>query len=227
MTPEVQERYDCMIRFLEDQMALADGSYQPRKIELKSNLDLQSIQFDTDLVAALQKDVNDSDPVLYDPVCQIRREKITIGRGSRIDSFVKLEGGEGLTIGRYVHVASFAHIGIGGGITILEDFSAVASGGRIVSGSNMTDKSTLSACAPAFMQRVERKTTRIGRYACVFTNGVVLPGVTLHEGACLAAGGVATKDIPPWEIWGGVPARKLADRLLRPDDAYLVKEDRV
>ena len=150
--------------------------------------------------------------VIYDPVVRVREERISIGRGSRIDSFVKLEGGEGLTIGRYVHIASFAHIGIGGGTCILEDFSCVASGGRIISGSNRPDAETMSACAPASMQHVERYVTTIKRYAAVLTNAVVLPGVTLHEGAVLAAGAVATKNIPAWEIWGGVPARKLVCR---------------
>ena len=203
----VYPHYQGMMNLLRDQDALANCQLPEQR--------------HAQIVEALQQDLM-VEVQIFDPVVMTKREKITIGRGSRIDSFVKLEGGEGLTIGRYVHIASFAHIGIGGGTTILEDFSAVASGGRIVSGSNMPDKPTLSACAPAFMQRVEKKITRIARYACVFTNGVVVPGVTLHEGACLAAGGVATKDIPPWEIWAGVPAKFIAFRT--PDDMDVVKQ---
>jgi galactoside O-acetyltransferase len=150
--------------------------------------------------------------VLFEPIVRTKADRITIGDGSRIDSFVKLEGGEGLTIGRYVHIASFAHLGIGGGRLIIEDFAAVASGGRIISGSNQMDAPSMSACAPAAYQRVQPSTTRLARYACVLCNGVVLPGVTLGEGAILAAGGVATKDIPAWEVWGGVPARFMFKR---------------
>jgi len=43
----------------------------------------------------------------------------------------------------------------------------------------------------------------------------VFPGVTLHEGAVLGAGGVATRDIPEWEIWAGVPAKFLMKRVLQ------------
>lgn len=154
----------------------------------------------------------DALPVVHEPVLMIRGDRIVIGRGSRIDSFVKLEGGEGLTIGRYVHVASFAHIGIGGGTTVLEDYSAVASHGAVVSGSNLPTGLSMSASAPPEMQRVSRSRTVIGRYAIVFAHATVLPGVTLHEGAVLSAGGVATRDIPPWEIWGGVPARFMRRR---------------
>lgn len=153
-------------------------------------------------------------PQIYDPVVRTREEHITIGPGSRIDSFVKLEGGMGLRIGRYVHIASFAHIGIGGGETEIGDFAAVASGGRIISGSNLTTSPSMSACAPTGLQEVRRNKTVLRRYSCVLTNAVVLPGVTLGEGAVLAAGGVATKSIPAWEIWGGVPAKFMAKRTM-------------
>jgi galactoside O-acetyltransferase len=148
-------------------------------------------------------------------VVQLNPGRISLGMGSRIDSFVKLEGGEGLTIGRYVHIASFAHIGIGGGTTLIEDYAAVASGGKVISGSNQTDAPTMSACAPKHLQRVVRMMTTIGKWACVCTNAVVLPGVKLGEGAVLASGAVATVDIPAWEIWGGVPAKFIGRREVR------------
>lgn len=39
------------------------------------------------------------------------------------------------------------------------------------------------------------------------THVVVLPGVTIGKGAIVAAGAVVNKDIPPYEVWGGVPAK--------------------
>ena len=41
---------------------------------------------------------------------------------------------------------------------------------------------------------------------------IILAGVRIGSGAIVAAGSVVTKDIPPCEVWGGVPARKIKNR---------------
>jgi len=43
-------------------------------------------------------------------------------------------------------------------------------------------------------------------------NATILPGVTVGKGAIIAAGAVVNRSVPPYEIWGGVPAKKIADR---------------
>ena len=43
-------------------------------------------------------------------------------------------------------------------------------------------------------------------------NVIVLKGVQIGRGAIVAAGAVVTKDIGAYEIWGGVPARKIGER---------------
>ena len=41
---------------------------------------------------------------------------------------------------------------------------------------------------------------------------VVLPGVTVGEGAVVGASSVVTKDIPPWGIAVGAPAKVIGER---------------
>jgi acetyltransferase-like isoleucine patch superfamily enzyme len=41
---------------------------------------------------------------------------------------------------------------------------------------------------------------------------VILSGVCIGRGSIVAAGSVVTKSIPPYEIWGGVPARRIKAR---------------
>jgi acetyltransferase-like isoleucine patch superfamily enzyme len=41
---------------------------------------------------------------------------------------------------------------------------------------------------------------------------IILPGVRVGEGAIVGAGAVVTRDVPDYEIWAGVPARKIRER---------------
>lgn len=42
---------------------------------------------------------------------------------------------------------------------------------------------------------------------------VILGGVTIGTGVVVAAGAVVTKSIPDYEIWGGIPAKKIKSRI--------------
>jgi len=44
------------------------------------------------------------------------------------------------------------------------------------------------------------------------TGAMILPGTRIGEGAVIAAGAVVNSDIPPYEIFGGIPAKKIGAR---------------
>lgn len=48
--------------------------------------------------------------------------------------------------------------------------------------------------------------------AWVCSDVTLLPGVHIHEGAVVAARGCVTKDCDAYTVYGGVPAKKIADR---------------
>lgn len=52
----------------------------------------------------------------------------------------------------------------------------------------------------------------IGNDVWIGANVVILPGVTIGDGAVLAAGAVVTKDVEPYAIVGGVPAKLIKKR---------------
>ncbi len=54
---------------------------------------------------------------------------------------------------------------------------------------------------------VERKEIMICDKTWIGFNSLILKGVTIGEGAIVGAGSVVTKDVPPWTIVGGNPAR--------------------
>lgn len=52
----------------------------------------------------------------------------------------------------------------------------------------------------------------IGTRAWIAYRAVVLPGVTIGEGAVVAAGAVVTRNVAPYTIVAGSPAKKVGDR---------------
>jgi maltose O-acetyltransferase len=52
----------------------------------------------------------------------------------------------------------------------------------------------------------------IGRRVWIAYGAIVLPGVTIGEGAVVAAGAVVTQDVLPFTIVGGVPAKPIGQR---------------
>jgi acetyltransferase-like isoleucine patch superfamily enzyme len=52
----------------------------------------------------------------------------------------------------------------------------------------------------------------IGHHAWISSRTTILPGVTVGEGAVVAAHAVVTRDVEPWTIVGGVPARVIGQR---------------
>jgi putative colanic acid biosynthesis acetyltransferase WcaF len=54
---------------------------------------------------------------------------------------------------------------------------------------------------------------RFGAYSWICARAIVAPGVNAGEGAILGLGAIATKDMEPYGIYAGTPARKLKERL--------------
>ena len=153
-----------------------------------------------------------SDVRIYDWVRVLDAPRITVGSHVIVDDFVFLDGGESLSIGSHVHIASFACI-IGGGTVVLEDFSGVATGARLVSGTDIMDGSGLTGpTIPDQWRAVERGSIRVGRHAVLGANVVVHPNVTIGEGTIVGSQSLVTKDLPPGSICVGVPARCVRER---------------
>lgn len=132
-------------------------------------------------------------------------ERMAIGRGCRIDDFAFLFAGRGLRMGDRVHVASFTSVAGGGTVTI-GDYAGLAAGTRLVTG---TDKhlgeGLPGPCMPDEFRAVERARIEIGKHVVLFTNAVVLPGVTIGEGCIVGAGSVVTHDLEPWGVYRWKP----------------------
>lgn len=60
--------------------------------------------------------------------------------------------------------------------------------------------------------RAELRPTEIERDAWIGFGATIMAGVTVGRGSIVAAGAVVTKDVPPYAIMGGVPARVIGQR---------------
>lgn len=56
------------------------------------------------------------------------------------------------------------------------------------------------------------KKIEIGNHAFIGSRALIILGVTIGIGAVVAAGSVVTESIPEFEVWAGVPAKKIGDR---------------
>ena len=140
-------------------------------------------------------------------------ENIVIGDFVRIDGYTSIIASAGsVRIGSHVHLCSGCVLGARGGIT-LADYSSLSHGVKILSavddfsGARMTN-STL----PDDVLGVHAAPISIGRYVPIGTGSIVLPGVTIGEGAAVSAMSVVSQSLPEWMICSGNPARPIQPR---------------
>lgn len=119
-------------------------------------------------------------------------------------------------------------------------FSSIASGVTIVSGNHPTN--TMVSTHPAFFSKKKRcgmtfvsetifdevtyadsehHHVVIGNDVWIGANTTILNGVHIGDGAIIAAGAVVVKDVPPYTVVGGVPARAIKKRFTPEQIAFL------
>jgi galactoside O-acetyltransferase len=142
----------------------------------------------------------------------IGHDNLVIGDRTQIDDFVFLNAGKGTRIGRHVHIASFVSI-IGGGELDVGDFAGIAAGARIVTGTDDFSADAMTGpTVPPKYKALKIGKISIGRHALIGTNAVVMPGVTVGDGAVAGAGCIVRKDLKPWTVYVGQECRAIRKR---------------
>lgn len=108
----------------------------------------------------------------------------------------------GLVLGDGVAVGWFAELDARGGITVGHDTN-ISSHAKLITGSHDIDDPDFTA---------DFRPIIIGHHCWIGTGATILQGVTIGDGAVVAAGAVVTKNIPPYTVVGGVPAKVIRER---------------
>ncbi len=148
-------------------------------------------------------------------------QQVDVGDHVIIDDFVFIGPHERVVVGNYVHLSSHLSI-VGGGDCYLSDFSGYSTGVRILTGTDdFSGAGLTNSCIPPEFRQVQRGRVWVGAHVAIGANVVILPGVRIGEGAAVVAGSVVNRDLAPWGLYGGWPARRIK---ARPAEAILAAE---
>ena len=126
----------------------------------------------------------------------------TIGDYTKVGTFVEIQ--KGAFIGRNCKISS--HTFICEGVTVEDD---VFVGHNVTFINDMYPRSTAEGGGLQTEADWKVVPTFIRKGASVGSSATILAGVTVGEGAIVGAGAVVTKDVPPWTIVAGNPAKVL------------------
>lgn len=116
----------------------------------------------------------------------------TIGRNSKVGAFSEI--GNRVIIGANVDI---------GAMTFIPEGVTIEDGAWI--GPRVTFTNDRFPPSP----KIKWEATVIKKGARIGAGCTIICGVTIGEGALIGAGSVVTKNVPPCEIWAGIPAKKL------------------
>ena len=150
--------------------------------------------------------------VKINPLAKIcRPEVVELDDNCRIGDFAFIFGGRGVKIGKFTDFQPHTTIWGGGeciigdrvstgpGTTFLTATYSYAPGMKMVDGMDDGETTTLGGKC------------EIGNDVYIGANSVIMP-VKIGEGAVVGAGSFVNKDLEPWGVYVGSPARKIAER---------------
>ena len=134
----------------------------------------------------------------------LRWAGVKVGQGVEIFQGVKVHGIGTLILGDHCFIGHQA-------LFLLNAGSRIIVGPESIVGTRCTLMTGFHPITPEGQRILGREGTcsivRIGRGSSVLTNSTILPGVKVGEMSIVAAGATVTKDVEPYTMVGGCPAK--------------------
>lgn len=139
-------------------------------------------------------------------------ELVELGDNVIIDDFTYIS--TSLKMGSFTHISPNCSI-IGGRDSLVQfgEFSTLAPGVVLAAGSDDYRKGIASiSVPPEFRGNIVHGRIEIGKHCIVGSNSTVLPNVVMGEGSALGAQSLANKNLDPWTLYVGTPAKIIGKR---------------
>jgi acetyltransferase-like isoleucine patch superfamily enzyme len=139
--------------------------------------------------------------------------RISIGNNVRIDDFCVLSAGiGGIKLGNYIHIGIYSSL-VGEAAIEMEDFSGLSSRVSIYSSNDDYSGEYMSnPTVPQKFTSVYSADVLLCKHSLVGSGSIILPGVTLNQGAVVGALSLINKDCESFYIYKGSPAKKIIKR---------------
>lgn len=139
-----------------------------------------------------------------------KKKGMFIGKGTYIHPTSMFANAQKIKIGKECYIGAYCNIRPLNEEIIIGDHCLVSQFVSIIGANHKIDQARIT---DKIEDHVSKKVV-IGDNVWIGAQAVILPGVTIGEGAVVGAGSVVTKDIPPYCVCAGVPARVTRKRKL-------------
>lgn len=136
-------------------------------------------------------------------------ESVTVSAGTVLAFGDALNGFARIAIGRNTWIGEYNNLRSGGGDIEIGRNCLISQFCTLVGSNHSTkrEQPIIEQPPPA-----KRRGIVLGDDVWLGAGVTITPGVKIGSGAVIGAGSVVTKDVPEYEIWAGVPAKKIRER---------------